>query len=61
MIWDILHMIDREDLYHLYLQVQAYFENIEPERVGLIFLGDLMTIWETSETSNDALWNNPEN
>ena len=30
MLWDILHMIDREDLYHLYQQVQAYFENILP-------------------------------
>ena len=61
MLWDILHMIDREDLYHLYLQVQAYFENTEPTGVGLILLGDLMTIWETSETSNDALWNDQEN
>ena len=44
MLWDILHMIDREDLYHLYLLVQAYFENTEPTGVGLILLGDLITI-----------------
>jgi Na+/phosphate symporter len=30
MLLDILHMIDREDLYHLYLLLQAYFENTEP-------------------------------
>lgn len=60
MLWDILHMIDREDLYFLYLQVKAYFENTEPTGVGLILLGDLITIWETNETSNDALWNAQE-
>lgn len=61
LLWDILHMIDREDLYHLYQHVQVYFENTMPTGVGLILLGDLATIWETNETSNDALWNNQEN
>ena len=61
MLWDILHKIDREYLYYLYLQVQAYFENIEQTGVGLILMGDLMTIWETNETSSDALWNDQEN
>jgi hypothetical protein len=28
---------------------------------GLILLGDLITIWETNETTNDALWNAQEN
>ena len=61
MLWDILHKIDREDLYYLYLQVQDYFENTEPKGVGLILLGDLLTIWETNETSSDALWNDQDN
>lgn len=52
MLWDILHKIDREDLYDLYLQVQTYFEDTEPIGVGLILLGELMTIWETNETSS---------
>ena len=54
-------MIDREDLYHLYQHVLVYFENTMPTGVGLILLGELTTIWETNETSNDALWNNQEN
>lgn len=44
MLWDVLHMIDREDLYNFYLQVQTYYENIEATGVGLILLGDLITI-----------------
>lgn len=34
MLWDILHKIDIEDLYYLYLQVQAYFENTNVAKVG---------------------------
>ena len=60
MIWDVLHLIDREDLYNLYLQVQTYYEEIEASGVGLILFGDLITIWETEETSNDILWNDQE-
>jgi hypothetical protein len=44
MLWDVLHIIDRQDLYNLYLQVQTYYENIEATGVGLILLGDLITI-----------------
>lgn len=61
MLWDVLHLIDREDLYNLYLQVQTYYENIEATGVGLILFGDLITIQETEETSNDTLWNDQEN
>lgn len=61
LLWDILHVIDREDLYYVYQQVQGYFEHILPTGVGLVLLGDLTTIWETKETSNDALWNTQEN
>lgn len=61
LLWDILHMIDREDLYHLYQHVQIYFENTMPTGVGLILLDDLTTFWETNETRNDTLWNNQAN
>jgi hypothetical protein len=44
LLWDILHVIYREDLYHLYQQVQAYFEHILSTGVGLVLLGDLTTI-----------------
>ncbi|GJV76216.1 retrovirus-related pol polyprotein from transposon TNT 1-94 [Tanacetum coccineum] len=46
------------DLYHLYRVVQDYYEHIHPTGLGLILLGDLTTIWETAETSNDAFWKN---
>jgi UDP-2,3-diacylglucosamine pyrophosphatase LpxH len=61
MLWDVLHFITREDLYDLYLQVQTYYEEIEATGVGLILFGDLITIWETEETSVDTLWNDQEN
>ena len=61
MLWDVLHFITREDLYDLYLQVHTYYEEIEASWVGLILLGDLITIWETEETSVDTLWNDQEN
>jgi hypothetical protein len=55
MLWDVLHFITREDLYDLYMQVQTYYAEIEASGVGLILLGDLITIWETEETSVDSL------
>ncbi|GKA75961.1 hypothetical protein Tco_0782339 [Tanacetum coccineum] len=52
-LWEILHILDRQDLYHLYLVVQDYYKHIPPTGLGLILLGDLTTIWETSATSAD--------
>ncbi|GJS75342.1 hypothetical protein Tco_0725223 [Tanacetum coccineum] len=49
-LWEILHILDRQDLYHLYLVVQDYYKHIPPTGLGLILLGDLTTIWETSAT-----------
>ena len=60
-LWDILHLIDRDDMLQLYLQVQTYFEHIPPQGVGLILLGDLTTIWETEETKDSTLWENQDN
>ncbi|GJV86807.1 retrovirus-related pol polyprotein from transposon TNT 1-94 [Tanacetum coccineum] len=49
-----------KDLHHLYLVVQDYYKHIPPTGLGLILLGDLTTIWETSTTSNDDFWKNQE-
>ncbi|GKF23407.1 hypothetical protein Tco_0075729, partial [Tanacetum coccineum] len=51
-LWEILHILDRQDLYHLYRVVQDYYEHIPPTGLGLI--------WETPETSNDDFWKNQE-
>ncbi|GKE59662.1 hypothetical protein Tco_1498847, partial [Tanacetum coccineum] len=57
-LWEILHILDRQDLYHLYRVVQDYYEHIPLTGLGLILLGDLTTIWETPETSDDDFWKN---
>ncbi|GJZ43501.1 hypothetical protein Tco_0590756 [Tanacetum coccineum] len=49
-----------KDLHHLYLVVQDYYKHIPPTGLGLILLGDLTTIWETSATSDDDFWKNQE-
>ncbi|GJY10166.1 putative ribonuclease H-like domain-containing protein [Tanacetum coccineum] len=59
-LWEILHILDRQDLYHLYRVVQDYYEHIPPTGLGLILLGDLTTIWETAEISDDDFWKNQE-
>ncbi|GJT42563.1 hypothetical protein Tco_0951278 [Tanacetum coccineum] len=59
-LWEILHILDRQDLYHLYRVVQDYYEHIPPTGLGLILLGDLTTIWETPETSDDDFWKDQE-
>ncbi|GJW13336.1 ribonuclease H-like domain, reverse transcriptase, RNA-dependent DNA polymerase [Tanacetum coccineum] len=38
-LWEILHIIDRQDLHHLYLVVQDYYKHIPPTGLGLILLG----------------------
>ncbi|GJY91886.1 putative ribonuclease H-like domain-containing protein [Tanacetum coccineum] len=57
---EILHILDKQDLHHLYLVVQDYYKHIPPTGLGLILLGDLTTIWETSATSDDDFWKNQE-
>ncbi|GJX78925.1 hypothetical protein Tco_0327074 [Tanacetum coccineum] len=37
-----------------------YYKHIPPTGLGLILLGDLTTIWETSATSDDDFWKNQE-
>ncbi|GJR86097.1 ribonuclease H-like domain-containing protein [Tanacetum coccineum] len=38
-LWEILHILDRQDLYHLYRVIQDYYEHIPPTGLGLILLG----------------------
>ncbi|GJX74172.1 retrovirus-related pol polyprotein from transposon TNT 1-94 [Tanacetum coccineum] len=52
--------IQGHDLYHLHRVVQDYYEHIPPTGLGLVLLGDLTTIWETPETSDDDFWKNQE-
>ncbi|GKC01659.1 hypothetical protein Tco_0987795 [Tanacetum coccineum] len=56
----ILPIYRAQDLHHLYRVVQSYYEHIPPTGLGLILLGDLTTIWETPETSDDDFWKNQE-
>ncbi|GJW22639.1 hypothetical protein Tco_0033261 [Tanacetum coccineum] len=48
-LWEILHILDRQDLYHLYRVVQDYYEHIPPTGLGLILL-DLMNLQECIST-----------
>ncbi|GJR19387.1 putative ribonuclease H-like domain-containing protein [Tanacetum coccineum] len=59
-LWEILHVLDRQDLYHLYRVVEDYYEHIPPTGLGLMLLGDLTIIWETAESSDDDFWKDQE-
>ncbi|GKA11158.1 ribonuclease H-like domain-containing protein [Tanacetum coccineum] len=37
-LWEILHILDRQDLYHLYRVVDDYYEHIPPTGLGLALL-----------------------
>ncbi|GJT22321.1 hypothetical protein Tco_0892258 [Tanacetum coccineum] len=55
---EVLHILDRQDLYHLHRLVIEYYEHIPPTGLGLILHGDLTTMMETTEESDDELWRN---
>ncbi|GJS58419.1 hypothetical protein Tco_0653203 [Tanacetum coccineum] len=55
---EVLHILDRQDLHHLHRLVIDYYEHIPPTGLGLILLGDLTTMMETTEESDDELWGN---
>ncbi|GJR24803.1 hypothetical protein Tco_1375368 [Tanacetum coccineum] len=38
-LWEILHVLDRQDLYHLHRVVDDYYEHIPPTGLGLMLLG----------------------
>ncbi|GKB02035.1 hypothetical protein Tco_0830079, partial [Tanacetum coccineum] len=48
----------KQDLHHLHRLVIDYYEHIPPTGLGLILLGDLTTMMETTEESDDELWGN---
>ncbi|GJX28104.1 hypothetical protein Tco_0236183 [Tanacetum coccineum] len=50
--------IRKQDLYHLYRLVIEYYEHIPPTGLGLILHGDLTTMMEITEESDDELWRN---
>ncbi|GKB02171.1 hypothetical protein Tco_0830260 [Tanacetum coccineum] len=56
-LWEILHVLDRQDLYHLYRVVEDYYEHIPPTGLGLMLLGDLSLFGRRLlESSGDDLW-----
>ncbi|GJX28094.1 hypothetical protein Tco_0236173 [Tanacetum coccineum] len=55
---EVLHILDRQDLHHLHRLVIEYYEHIPPTGLGLILHGDLTTMMETTEESDDELWRN---
>lgn len=46
LLLDLLHLIDRRNLIHLYQLVLTYSEEKTRTGVGLVFLGDLTTLWK---------------
>ncbi|GJR50049.1 hypothetical protein Tco_1400570 [Tanacetum coccineum] len=55
---EVLHILDRQDLHNLHRLVIEYYEHIPPTGLGLILHGDLTTMMETTEESDDELWRN---
>ncbi|GJR54540.1 hypothetical protein Tco_1405061 [Tanacetum coccineum] len=53
---EVLHILDIQDLHHLHRLVIEYYQHIPPTGLGLILLGDLTTMMETTEESDDQLW-----
>ncbi|GJX05597.1 hypothetical protein Tco_0191513 [Tanacetum coccineum] len=53
-------VIDSPDILSINFRANNHFIHIPPTGLGLILLGDLTTIWETSTTSNDDFWKNQE-
>ncbi|GJU67807.1 putative ribonuclease H-like domain-containing protein [Tanacetum coccineum] len=57
---EVLHILDRQDLHHLHRLVIEYFEHIPLTGLGLVLYGDLTTMMETTEESDDKLWANQD-
>ncbi|GJR14658.1 hypothetical protein Tco_0797310 [Tanacetum coccineum] len=54
-LWEILHILDRQDLHHLYLVVQDYYKHIPPTGLGLILLSMLDHGMEVEDESDIAI------
>ncbi|GJW27682.1 putative ribonuclease H-like domain-containing protein [Tanacetum coccineum] len=48
-LWEILHILDRQDLYHLYRVVQDYYEHIPPTGLGSRRNGEIIR-WRYEST-----------
>ncbi|GJV08331.1 hypothetical protein Tco_1345987, partial [Tanacetum coccineum] len=61
-LMEVLHIFDRQDLFHLYDLVMKQYSEITPEDIELILWGDLKIMMESSTKENDQgdLWNNQQ-
>ncbi|GJY40902.1 hypothetical protein Tco_0428172 [Tanacetum coccineum] len=61
-LMEVLHIFDRQDLFHLYDLVMKQYLEITPEDIELILWGDLKIMMESSTEENDQgdFWNNQQ-
>ncbi|GJS36101.1 hypothetical protein Tco_0534483 [Tanacetum coccineum] len=61
-LMEVLHIFDRQDLFHLYDLVMKQYSEITPEGIELILWGDLKIMMESSTKENDQgdFWNNQQ-
>ncbi|GJX28479.1 zinc knuckle CX2CX4HX4C containing protein [Tanacetum coccineum] len=52
-LMEVLHIFDRQDLFHLYDLVMKQYSKITPEGIELILWGDLKIMMESSTKEND--------
>ncbi|GJW26095.1 hypothetical protein Tco_0039906 [Tanacetum coccineum] len=52
-LMEVLHIFDRQDLFHLYDLVMKQYSEITPEGIELILWGDLKIMMESSAEEND--------
>ncbi|GKA91129.1 hypothetical protein Tco_0812999 [Tanacetum coccineum] len=60
---EVLHIFDRQDLFHLYELVMKQYSEVIMEGIEFILWGDLKIMMESSKEENDQsdLWNNQQN
>ncbi|GJY22848.1 reverse transcriptase domain-containing protein [Tanacetum coccineum] len=60
---EVLHIFDRQDLFHLYNLVMEQYSEITLEGIEFILWGDLKIMMESSTEENDQsdFWNNQQN
>ncbi|GJT89961.1 hypothetical protein Tco_1078806 [Tanacetum coccineum] len=61
-LMEVLHIFDRQDLFHLYDLVMKQYSEITPEDIELILWGDLKIMMESSTEENvqGDFWNNQQ-
>ncbi|GJR62852.1 hypothetical protein Tco_1505014 [Tanacetum coccineum] len=61
-LMEVLHIFDRQDLFHLYDLVMKQYSEITLEGIELILWGDLKIMMESSTKENDQgdFWNNQQ-